>query len=103
MRHLLVQLFRGLPTAVGAATGAVVGLVGITPSAGFVSPMSAIFIGFYTVLSVFFMPRLMRRFALVDDRLDCFIVVSIMRGGRGRPRPPFSSLPPPLAVSPHSV
>jgi ammonium transporter, Amt family len=35
----------GKPTALGAATGAVAGLVSITPAAGFVSPISAIIIG----------------------------------------------------------
>jgi Amt family ammonium transporter len=35
----------GKPTAVGAATAIVVGLVAITPAAGFVSPMSAILLG----------------------------------------------------------
>src|ERR1700752_2250260 len=35
----------GKPTAVGAATGIVVGLVAITPAAGFVGPMSAIVLG----------------------------------------------------------
>ncbi|MCX5948720.1 MAG: ammonium transporter [Cyanobacteria bacterium] len=36
---------RGKPTAVGVATGAVTGLVAITPAAGFVSPLSALLIG----------------------------------------------------------
>ena len=36
---------RGKPTAVGAATAIVVGLVAITPAAGFISPMSAIVLG----------------------------------------------------------
>ena len=36
---------RGKPTAVGAATAIVVGLVAITPAAGFVGPMSAIALG----------------------------------------------------------
>jgi Amt family ammonium transporter len=36
---------RGKPTALGAATGAVAGLVSITPAAGFVGPVSAIIIG----------------------------------------------------------
>jgi Amt family ammonium transporter len=36
---------RGKPTALGAATGAVAGLVSITPAAGFVGPMAAIIIG----------------------------------------------------------
>ena len=35
----------GKPTTLGAASGAVAGLVAITPGAGFVSPMSAIVIG----------------------------------------------------------
>ena len=37
--------FRGKPTALGAASGAVAGLVAITPAAGYVGPMSAIIIG----------------------------------------------------------
>ena len=36
---------RGKPTTLGAASGAVAGLVAITPAAGFVGPMSAILIG----------------------------------------------------------
>jgi Amt family ammonium transporter len=38
-------LHRGKATAFGAVSGAVAGLVAITPAAGFVSPMSAIFVG----------------------------------------------------------
>lgn len=38
-------LFKGKPTALGAASGAVAGLVAITPGAGFVGPISSIFIG----------------------------------------------------------
>ena len=38
-------IFRGKPTTLGAATGAVAGLVAVTPAAGFVGPMSAILIG----------------------------------------------------------
>jgi ammonium transporter, Amt family len=38
-------IFRGKPTVLGAASGAVAGLVAITPGAGFVGPMSAILIG----------------------------------------------------------
>ena len=43
---LLENLQRGKPTAVGVATGAVAGLVAITPAAGYVSPLTAILIGF---------------------------------------------------------
>jgi Amt family ammonium transporter len=38
-------ILRGKPTVLGAASGAVAGLVAITPGAGFVSPISAIWIG----------------------------------------------------------
>ena len=38
-------LIRGKPTTLGAASGAVAGLVAITPASGFVGPMSAIIIG----------------------------------------------------------
>ncbi len=38
-------LIRGKPTTLGAASGAVAGLVAITPAAGFVGPLSAILIG----------------------------------------------------------
>ena len=37
--------YRGKPIVLGAASGAVVGLVAITPAAGFVGPVSAILIG----------------------------------------------------------
>ena len=38
-------LYRGKPSALGAATGAVAGLVAITPASGFVGPISSIWIG----------------------------------------------------------
>jgi Amt family ammonium transporter len=38
-------IFRGKPTTLGAASGAVAGLVAITPASGYVGPMSAIIIG----------------------------------------------------------
>jgi len=42
---LAMDWMRGKPTMLGAASGAVAGLVAITPAAGFVSPMSALIIG----------------------------------------------------------
>ncbi len=38
-------IYRGKPSALGAASGAVAGLVAITPASGFVGPMSSIWIG----------------------------------------------------------
>ncbi len=42
---LIEWLHRGKPTALGAASGAVAGLVAITPASGFVGPMASIAIG----------------------------------------------------------
>jgi Amt family ammonium transporter len=62
-------IVRGKPTTLGAASGAVAGLVAITPAAGFVGPMSAILIGIgagvICYLAVLLKPRLG-----YDDSLD---------------------------------
>ena len=61
----------GKMTAVGAATGAVVGLVGITPAAGYVTPPAAIAIGaLCAVVSYFAIQRRSR--SQLDDSLDVF-------------------------------
>ena len=62
----------GKPTAVGAATGAVVGLVTITPAAGFVSPMSALAIGAIGATVAYFSLRFLTRRHWADDSLDVF-------------------------------
>jgi len=59
----------GKATAVGVATGIVVGLVAITPAAGFVSPASAIVIGALAALPSYFAILYRARTAL-DDSLD---------------------------------
>jgi len=48
--------FKGSVSASGAITGAVSGLVAISAGAGFVSPMWALFFGFFTSMMVFFAP-----------------------------------------------
>ncbi len=60
---------RGKPTAVGVATGAVAGLVGITPAAGFVSPMAALVIGAAAAGLCFVCLQLKTRLRF-DDTLD---------------------------------
>jgi Amt family ammonium transporter len=66
----LLDLFRsGKVTAVGAATGIVVGLVAITPAAGFISPMSAIFLGAFAAFPSYF-TLLYRARTRLDDSLD---------------------------------
>src|SRR5690349_15776548 len=68
----LLDSFRtGKMTAVGAATGAVVGLVGITPAAGFVTPPASIAIGVVCVLVSYFAIQRRSR-SLLDDSLDVF-------------------------------
>ncbi|TYT74094.1 ammonium transporter [Desulfobotulus mexicanus] len=59
----------GKPTALGAASGAVAGLVAITPAAGFVSPMAAIAIGLVAGVICCMAIRLKARFGY-DDALD---------------------------------
>ncbi len=69
---LLWERLRGQkPTAVGAATGAVVGLVAITPACGFVSPMAAVVIGLVAASASFWAVQLKHRLRL-DDALDVF-------------------------------
>jgi Amt family ammonium transporter len=69
---MLLDLARtGKATAVGAATGIVVGLVGITPAAGFVSPMSAIAIGAFAALPSYYAIQ-WRSTTRLDDSLDVF-------------------------------
>ncbi|GGR08433.1 ammonium transporter [Deinococcus ruber] len=66
------EMLRGQkPTAVGAATGAVVGLVAITPACGYVSPMASIVIGVVAASASFWAVQLKHRFRL-DDALDVF-------------------------------
>jgi Amt family ammonium transporter len=62
----------GKPTVLGAISGAVAGLVGITPAAGFVSPMSALAIGFMAGLVCFVMVTEVKKRFGYDDSLDAF-------------------------------
>lgn len=61
----------GTPTAVGCATGVVVGLVAITPACGFVSQMVAILIGFTASPICYWAHRLITKVG-IDDTLGCF-------------------------------
>jgi Amt family ammonium transporter len=72
MSWLLIEWFhRGKPTALGAASGAVAGLVAITPASGFVGPMAAIAIG--ALVSLFCYGAIMLKGKLgYDDSLDVF-------------------------------
>jgi Amt family ammonium transporter len=66
----LLDVIRGKkPTAVGAATGIVVGLVAVTPAAGFIGPMSAIALGGIAAVPSYF-GLLIRTRTSLDDSLD---------------------------------
>lgn len=66
---LVEWAMRGKPTVLGALSGGVAGLVGITPAAGFVSPVAASVIGFLAGTVCYFAVSLKSKFNY-DDSLD---------------------------------
>ena len=63
---------RGKPTALGLASGAVAGLVAITPAAGFVGPMSSIIIGLGAGVICYVAVSTLKPMFGYDDSLDVF-------------------------------
>jgi len=75
---LVIEWLRqGKPTMLGGISGAVAGLVGITPAAGFVTPMSALAIGFIAGVVCFFAVTELKKRLGYDDSLDAFGVHGI--------------------------
>jgi ammonium transporter, Amt family len=62
----------GRASALGAISGAVAGLVAITPAAGFVGPMSALVIGFIAGIACYLMVTKVKAAFGYDDALDAF-------------------------------
>jgi Amt family ammonium transporter len=62
----------GKPSALGAISGAVAGLVAITPASGFVQPMSALVIGVVAGVVCFLMVTTVKGWFGYDDSLDAF-------------------------------
>ncbi|MEN6464765.1 MAG: ammonia channel protein, partial [Syntrophaceae bacterium] len=62
----------GTPTVLGVVTGAVAGLVAITPACGFVSILSAIPIGIVVSVICFFAVTMLKQKLGYDDALDVF-------------------------------
>jgi len=62
------------PTILGAATGAIAGLVAITPAAGFVSPMAAMGIGIGAAVVCYYSMIFIKSKLGFDDSLDVFAV-----------------------------
>lgn len=73
---IIEWVLRGKPTAVGIASGFLAGLVGITPAAGFVTPIGGILIGSITAVCCFFAVSLRAKLQF-DDSLDTYPVHGI--------------------------
>lgn len=68
-----IEWIRGRkPTVLGAISGVIAGLVGITPAAGFVTPMAALFIGLCAGFVCYFAVNELKHFLGYDDTLDVF-------------------------------
>ena len=63
---------QGKPSALGAISGAVAGLVAITPASGFVTPMSALWIGLIAGVFCYLMVVKVKAAFGYDDSLDAF-------------------------------
>jgi Amt family ammonium transporter len=63
---------KGKPSVLGAISGAVAGLVAITPASGYVLPGSAIIIGVAAGVICFWTATYMKHLFRYDDSLDCF-------------------------------
>ena len=70
-------LSHGKPSALGIATGAVAGLVAITPASGSVGPMGAVAVGVAAGVGCFFAAVKLKRVFGYDDSLDVFGVHAV--------------------------
>ena len=68
---------RGKPTVVGICSGAVAGLVAITPASGFVGPVGAFAIGIAAGVFCYWGCTGLKRLFSYDDALDCFGVHAV--------------------------
>jgi Amt family ammonium transporter len=69
---LVEWLMHGKPTVLGACSGAVAGLVCITPASGYVQPMPALLMGFTAGVCCFFSCSKLKAKFGYDDSLDAF-------------------------------
>ena len=70
---MLIEMIReGKPTLVGASTGLVIGLVAITPGAGFVPVWASFIIGILVSPICYFTVILLKQKLKIDDALDAF-------------------------------
>ena len=69
---LIEQLRHGRPSLLGAVTGAVAGLVAITPASGFATPMTSILLGLAVSPACYFFVSFVKGKVKYDDSLDVF-------------------------------
>jgi ammonium transporter, Amt family len=74
---LVEWAIRGKPTVVGISSGAVAGLVAITPASGFVGPVGSMVIGVAAGVVCYWGVTGLKRMLGVDDALDCFGVHAV--------------------------
>lgn len=70
-------VLKGKPSMLGAASGAVAGLVAVTPAAGFIGPMGSIVLGLIAGLACLWGVGGLKRLLRVDDAFDVFGVHGI--------------------------
>ena len=70
-------IMRGKPTVIGICSGAVAGLVAITPASGFVGPMGALAIGIAAGIVCYWGVTGLKHFFGYDDALDAFGVHAV--------------------------
>ncbi|MDF2446560.1 MAG: ammonium transporter [Moraxellaceae bacterium] len=70
-------IHKGKPSLLGAVSGAIAGLVGITPACGFVGPMGALVIGLAAGLICFVFVAVLKKLLGYDDALDAFGVHAV--------------------------
>jgi ammonium transporter, Amt family len=69
---LAEKIFKGKPSLLGAASGAVAGLVAVTPASGFAGPMGAIVLGIVAGFVCMFFCSAVKNLLGYDDSLDVF-------------------------------
>ncbi len=70
---LVIEWIRdGKPSVLGGITGGVAGLVGVTPAAGFVSPMDSLLIGIFASIACYVAVAVIKVRLGYDDSLDAF-------------------------------
>jgi Amt family ammonium transporter len=74
---LIEWMIKGKPSMLGAASGAVAGLVAVTPAAGFAGPMGAIVLGLVAGVVCLWAVSSLKRMFRYDDSLDVFGVHAI--------------------------